>query len=313
MMEETTGTVTFIVGQRTFKTWYRVFGDFKHTNRRPVVVIHDGPGLAHHYLLPLRTLYKQAGIPIVLYDQIGSGASSHFKDASISFWHPRLFMDQLDSLVEHLDIHDNFDLLGHGWGGFLAAFYAATRPHKGLQSLIVSNAYASMDLVEEGLNLHLDRFPKDFAEMIRKHELNNTMDTPEYQKGIATFAVKHVCTLRPWPKELAQSFEENSKDPTVASKLRGPYHFKIAGLLKRNSIITHLDKISIPTLVIHAQQDEIHEIAVRPFLECVPNVRGVELRKSSHHPMQEEPETYFDVILDFLVGDQNSLLPEISQ
>jgi L-proline amide hydrolase len=99
-------------------------------------------------------------------------------------------MDQLDNLLEHLDIHDNFDLLGPSWGGefenghvnfrcliqiclgFLAGFYAATRPHKGLQNLIVSNAYASIELLEEGLNLHLDKILKDFAEMIRKHELN---------------------------------------------------------------------------------------------------------------------------------------------
>jgi hypothetical protein len=76
-----------------------------------------------------------------------------------------------------------------------------------------------MELLEEGLNLHLNKFPKDFAEMMRKHELNNTMDALEYQKGIATFATKHVCTLRPWPKDLAQPFEENSQDPTTRVKL----------------------------------------------------------------------------------------------
>lgn len=76
-----------------------------------------------------------------------------------------------------------------------------------------------MELLEEGLNLQLDKFPKEFAEMIRKHELNNTMDEPEYQQGIATFVTRHVCTLRPWPKELTQSFEGNSRDPTVSSRL----------------------------------------------------------------------------------------------
>ena len=29
-------------------------------------------------------------------------------------WHSRLFMDHLDDLVEHLDIHVNFHLLGAG-------------------------------------------------------------------------------------------------------------------------------------------------------------------------------------------------------
>jgi len=76
-----------------------------------------------------------------------------------------------------------------------------------------------MELLEAGLNLHLDKFPKDFAEMIRKHESNDTMDAAEYQEGIATFITKHTCTLRPLPKDLAQSFEENKKDPTVTAKL----------------------------------------------------------------------------------------------
>lgn len=51
MAEETTGIVTFNVGSRAFETWYKVFGDLKHPNRRPVVIIHDGPGLTHDYLL----------------------------------------------------------------------------------------------------------------------------------------------------------------------------------------------------------------------------------------------------------------------
>lgn len=137
--------------------------EYSHLSQNPLLsypIIHRN--LAKN--LGWRRNRTHTDIPIVLYDQIGSGASSHYRDAPNTFWHPYLFMDQLDNLLEHLDIHDNFDLLGHSWG--------ATRPHKGLQNLIVSNAYASIELLEEGLNLHLDKFPKDFAEMIRKHELN---------------------------------------------------------------------------------------------------------------------------------------------
>ena len=71
--------------------------------------------------------------------------------------------------------------------GFLAGFYAATLPHKGLQSLIISNAYSSIEQV--------------------------------LTCSIASFGTKHICTLRPWQKDLTQSFEENNKDPTVADKL----------------------------------------------------------------------------------------------
>jgi hypothetical protein len=56
-------------------------------------------------------------IPVILYDQIGNGASSHWPDAPKDFWVPSLFMDELDNLTQALGISDDFDLLGQSWGG----------------------------------------------------------------------------------------------------------------------------------------------------------------------------------------------------
>ncbi len=84
-------------------------------------------------MLPNKALYEQAGyyvlptlnepgltssrsIPVLFYDQIGNGASSHVKDAPNKFWRPQLFMDELDNLLNKLSI-TSFDLLGHSWGG----------------------------------------------------------------------------------------------------------------------------------------------------------------------------------------------------
>ncbi|KAF8155869.1 Alpha/Beta hydrolase protein [Crassisporium funariophilum] len=300
-MLETTGTVEFKVGSKSFKTWYKVVGDLKKSQRRPLVVLHGGPGLTHHYMIPHQILYLQANIPVVLYDQIGNGGSSHYRDAPEGFWSPDLFMDQLDNLLRHLDIEADFDLLGHSWGGFLAGLYAATRNPRGLRKLILANTPASIELLEASLNLHLDNFPEDFAAMIRKHEADNTMEEPEYQKGIGAFLAKHLCTLQPWPKELLQSFAENSKDPTVYNDMLGPYAFKIVGTLRPYSIIKNLHRVTAPTLVIHAPDDEVHEIAIRPFLEQISVVKWVELQKSTHLPMHEEPETYIEALIDFLV------------
>jgi pimeloyl-ACP methyl ester carboxylesterase len=58
-----------------------------------------------------------SSIPVIFYDQIGNGASSHVQNAPPEFWAPELFMDQLDSLLGSLGIADNFDLLGNSWGG----------------------------------------------------------------------------------------------------------------------------------------------------------------------------------------------------
>jgi pimeloyl-ACP methyl ester carboxylesterase len=53
----------------------------------------------------------------VLYDQVGCGRSSHFPEKRLDtdFWTPELFVAELDSLLSHLGIADDFDLLGQSW------------------------------------------------------------------------------------------------------------------------------------------------------------------------------------------------------
>lgn len=40
----------------------------------------QGPGAGHEYLAPLADLWETYGIPTVLYDQIGCGRSTHFRE-----------------------------------------------------------------------------------------------------------------------------------------------------------------------------------------------------------------------------------------
>jgi len=65
-------------------------------------------------------------IPIVFYDQLGNGESSHCPGVPKEFWTPELFMDELDNLLQSLGIYDDFDLIGHSWGGAFI-FIAGTR------------------------------------------------------------------------------------------------------------------------------------------------------------------------------------------
>ncbi len=55
---ETSGTIKFIVAGEAYHTWYKTFGDFKRIGHRPLVALHGGPEVSHHYML-----YVQ-GVPI---------------------------------------------------------------------------------------------------------------------------------------------------------------------------------------------------------------------------------------------------------
>ena len=213
-MSETTGKIDFRVGSETYQTWYRIFGDIK-SGVPPLVVLHGGPGLSHHYVLPFKELHTRFNIPVIFYDQIGIGESSHPKNVPKEFWTVDLFMDELDNVLKHLGIKGNFDLVGHSWGGMLAAHYASHRHPPGLRRLVLASAAPSMPLWVESIRQLLQQLPVELREMIEKHEREGTTDDPEYQEGMKVFYAKHVCKLNPWPEELKASFAAEKVDPTV--------------------------------------------------------------------------------------------------
>lgn len=70
----------------------------------------------------------------------------------------------------------------------------------------------------------------------------------------------------------------------------GPYQFKIVGTLRPYSMIDRLGNVKVPTLVIHSPQDEVHDVAMQPFLKHIRHCELKELRNSTHLPMFEEPD-----------------------
>ncbi|KIK05111.1 hypothetical protein K443DRAFT_120694 [Laccaria amethystina LaAM-08-1] len=290
MATRTTGSADFVVEGQTYQTWYKIIGDIKAEARRPLVIVHGGPGMSHDYLLPNTLLHERARIPIVFYDQIGGGRSTHRPDAPKDFWSPDLFMDELDNLLKHLGIYDDFDLLGQSWGGMLGAQYAASRTPKGLKRLIIANSPASMDLCESGMNTLLEKFPAEVVQMMRKHEADGTTREQEYQIWMKKFYRKHICNMDPIPEVVVNSMKAMESEPTVYRTMQGPSEFAVTGTLKGWTIIDILHNISCPTLLLSAPLDEIQELAVLPFFLKIPKIKWVELQNSTHLAHLEEPD-----------------------
>lgn len=144
-------------------TWYQVYGDLK-CGKTPVVALHGGPGSTHHYLISMADLFTTYGIPVVFYDQLGNGGSTRLPEMSGeagSFWTEQLFLDELDNLLNHLGIQDDYVLLGQSWGGMLAARHATRQP-KGLKRLVLSNSPASIPLfVKAAMEELISQLPQD--------------------------------------------------------------------------------------------------------------------------------------------------------
>ena len=221
-LQETVGEAEFSYPgeNRTLKTWYKVFGDISKDNTTPpLIILHGGPGAGHDFLLPFVNLYTEYSIPLVFYDQIGNGRSTHLKDRNgdIEFWTPALFLHELENLITHLKLRDRpagFSILGQSWGGMLGAAFAATRP-KGLQKLILANSYAGYDVWVKGCNQLVDKLPAAVQKTIRDCEAIGAFESKEYEEACMIFYKRHLCRLDPWPKIVADAFETLMGDSTV--------------------------------------------------------------------------------------------------
>ncbi|KAJ7149035.1 Alpha/Beta hydrolase protein [Mycena crocata] len=298
MTDPQTGAIDFTYSGETFQTSFEVFGDLKQG--RPLVALHGGPGIPHQYLLPIAALAASRSIPIVFYDQIGCGRSSLLPHKTTKFWTPELFMAELDTVLAHFGIAEDFDLYGHSWGGMLAANYVISRNPQGLKRLIISDATPSLELWAAGANFLLSGFPEAFQEMLKRHESAGTTDSEEYQHGIQQFNEKHMCTLKPWPNELLSAFEAVEADATVYSTMIGPSEFNVTGTLKTWTVVDDLPKITVPTLLINGRYEAAQDFAVAPFFHRMPKVKWVQFAASSHMPFFEEKERYLQVVGDFL-------------
>ncbi len=284
---------------RAYKTWYRITGT-PGGGRPAIVMVHGGPGSTHDYLQNLSVLAAD-GWPVVHYDQLGNGGSTHLPDRPAGFWTPELFLEELDNLLTRLGIADDYVLLGQSWGGMLAAMHAAGRP-AGLRGLIVANAPASYPTwIKEMEALRAD-LPEGVDDVLRAHETAGTTDSAEYFAAVSVFYNRHVCRLDPWPRDYQASFMEMVNDPTVYSAMNGPTEFHVIGSLRDRSIEDRLPDIAVPTLVLSGRYDEATETVVRPYRELIPDARQVIFEKSSHLPHLEEPERFLQVLTDFLLG-----------
>lgn len=195
------------------ETYFLQFGDL--SKGTPLICLHGGPGVPHPYLLPIAHLWKMHGIPVIMYDQMGCGESSHFREkkGDGKFWVPELFMEELDNLKKHLGITE-FDLLGQSWGGMLGAQYATTRP-KGLRKLLICDSPASMIQWVATANRLRTKLPKDVQKTLTRCEKDGTTDTEEYEEAVNVFYEEYVCRVVPFPQELTRSFDGMKADDTV--------------------------------------------------------------------------------------------------
>lgn len=294
----TQGTVSF----GDYATWYRITSTTTEPlgGGRPLVVAHGGPGCTHDYLLSLTDLVRDDR-PVIHYDQLGNGRSTHLPDAPASLWTVETFLAELETLLAGLGIADDYDFLGQSWGGMLGAEHAALRP-AGLRHLVIANSPASMPLWLSAAAKLRARLPADVAAALTRNEAVGSFDTDEYRAATAEYYARHVSRIVPAPPEVLRTRSWVAQDPTVYHTMNGPTEFHVIGSLRDWSVIDRLPAIEARTLIVNGRHDEATDDTVAPFVDQIPGAAWHRFEGSSHMPHLEERAEYMRVVSEFLDG-----------
>lgn len=280
-----------------FKVWTKRFGNNPTIK---LLLLHGGPGASHEYFEALETQLAQKGIEFIYYDQLGSAFSDQPDDTSL--WTIDRFVDEVEQVRIALGLDkDNFFLLGHSWGGILAAEYALKHGDH-LKGLIISNMMMSIPdynkYAETVLAKQMD--PAVVAE-IKGIESRGEYESPRYMELlIPNFYHEHILRLADWPPAVTRAFGSTNKKIYVL--MQGPSEFGASGLLEKWDRKADLPKLAMPTLVIAGSHDTMDPAHMKWVSTQVQHGSYLLCPNGSHLSMWDDQQVYVNGLISFLTA-----------
>jgi proline iminopeptidase len=284
----------FVVAADSVRIHYRVVGSGPDT----IVVLHGGPGFSMDYLvadlMPLAARHT-----VVFYDQRGSGQSK----TSLDSVHITLakHISDLDVIREKLGIAQ-LTLLGHSWGGKLAALYAAAQP----------NRVARLILEDPGSSKPDPRFGRNVIAWADSTMRNRIAQLSQAANGPTGNRIE---TCRAFWHEFIRGYWSDPNDTLSMRKMRGDIcpspaamsDLNGAGQLTLMSVggrdyASDVSAVRVRALIVTGREDPMPVDNSQTWAASFPEGRLIIVEHSGHFPHVEQPNIFFAAIETFLGG-----------
>ncbi len=261
---------------------------------KPLIVVHGGAGyLTHEYLLPHLTPLSENNL-VIFYDQRGLGKSTG--ELSLQQNNLKLYVDDIESLRKSLGV-DKVSLLGHSWGGLLAMHYALSYPGS-VDRIILTN---SMVADAQDLGLFFGELTKRVAPY--QAEINELEAGTPFKNGetkpVARVSQLYFQTYMYNPEnikkiKLCKTQDENIRGAKVWEI------FKSQIFMQPYNILTDIENIKCPTLIIHGNEDVMPLASNEHIHDAITSSELLRIEQCGHFPFVEQPETFFKAVRAFL-------------
>ena len=276
-----------VLGYRLF---YRSFGT---PRKGTILCLHGGPGATHDYLLALADLTKK-GYQVVFYDQLGCGKSDVPRDRQLFV--PERYVEEVEAFRKQMGL-GKIHVIGSSWGGMLAIAYAL-KYQRNMRSMTTVGGLHSVPMTTREMNRMKNALPRDVRATMARYEAEGDYENPAYAEAVMVFYKRHLCRLERWPKELTYSLEHISKP--VYYTMNGPNEFTIIGNIRYWDVTDKLATISVPTLVLTGQYDEVSPKVAKDLHKKIRGSQLVIFPDCSHTPFWEDRGAFMKEASRFL-------------
>ncbi|MEM1409281.1 MAG: proline iminopeptidase-family hydrolase [Pseudomonadota bacterium] len=282
--------------------WYEVMSEGEGT---PLVILHGGPGSTSCGYQRLGKLNDNR--PVIRYDQLGTGRSGRPDDTSL--WNRDRFVEELDALRDALGLEE-IHLLGHSWGGSLAAYYFLETGGEGVRSLILSSPLISTPVWIRDANKLRKTLPQEVQDTLAFHEKEGTIDSGAYKQASDVFYDRFV-----YRGEAVEPFEcpDAPWNSLIYNQMWGPTEFYATGSLSDFDLTPRLNDIDVPTLFMTGEFDEAVPESTERFANMVPGARFQVIPGVAHASLSRAPEQYREIVRAFLADVENSQSAEMDR
>jgi proline iminopeptidase len=261
----------------------------------PLVLMHGGPGADLYTLMSFRPLADQ--FTLVFYDHRGNGRSKGAPVESMNF---ESLTADADALRQVLGF-DQWAVLGHSFGGYVALEYALRYPQNLSHLLLLDTggdhrwalAKAPEELAKRGFSpetVNLSR--RFFSGQIKPREM-----LPALMK--MGNAYNPYTGLRQMPHLLLTGLQTKLRPEAL---IYSATHF-----LKDWTVMDRLGEINVPTLVMAGRDDFIYPPEHQEELVArIPNARLVLIDRAGHNPHNEQTTEVIRAVRDFMVSAKDN-------
>lgn len=273
------------------KLYYEGYG-----HGEPLIIIHGGPGLSHNYLKP-QMLQLSKKYQIIFYDQLGSGKSivNTIDDETINL---EQFTHDLELLRIHLNLN-KINLLSHSWGGLISLKYSIKYPDFVNKLILVNTASPFKNAQHDFINKFLFQIKKNNIDVSALNNYEIFAKLNELQINELYRSIFHIYFYQ------SKDLEKLNLDLKKEAALSG---LKTADILAKNSWLegetnihySHLNKLSLPCLIIHGDNDIIPINSARELAKNIKNSKLCNFKNCGHFSYIEQSKEFFKMVDTFI-------------